>query len=198
MLPIAYLIVAIATVRQTVRGKRFLTHHQSSFFGFFDKKFRSHHTMISIVSFNMRGVIGSILLSLLFLVGTTVSLPAEDLIEELPSFGKTPTPHYSGYLDASKGCDIFTNGPICKIHYWLALAEDDPMNKPVVLWLNGGPGSSSLLGFLQEEGPLLINATGGLMVNPWSWTKLVNLVAIEAPMGVGYSVSLNQLVPFGW
>ena len=76
-----------------------------------------------------------------------------------------------------------------KIHYWLALAEEDPMSKPVVLWLNGGPGSSSLLGFLEEEGPLLMNATGGLMVNPWSWTKLVNLVAIEAPMGVGYSVS---------
>jgi carboxypeptidase C (cathepsin A) len=28
------------------------------------------------------------------------------------------------------------------------------------------------------------------MVNPWSWTKLVNLLVIEAPMGVGYSVSV--------
>jgi len=133
------------------------------------------------------------ILSFLLLIGTALSLPADDLIEELPSFGKTPTQHYSGYLDASKGCDIFTNGPICKIHYWLALAEEDPMNKPVVLWLNGGPGSSSLLGFLEEEGPLLMNATGGLMVNPWSWTKLVNLVAIEAPMGVGYSYCSRQM-----
>jgi hypothetical protein len=38
--------------------------------------------------------------------------------------------------------------------------------------------------------PLLVNATGGFMVNPWSWTKLVNLLVIEAPMGVGYSVSV--------
>lgn len=146
----------------------------------------SDQRIISFINITMKL---SGILSLLLLIGTVVSLPTEDLIEELPSFGKTPTDHYSGYLDASKGCDIFTNGPICKIHYWLALAEEDPMNKPVVLWLNGGPGSSSLLGFLQEEGPLLMNATGGLMVNPWSWTKLVNLVAIEAPMGVGYSVS---------
>jgi carboxypeptidase C (cathepsin A) len=40
--------------------------------------------------------------------------------------------------------------------------------------------------------PLLINATGGFMVNPWSWTKLVNLLVIEAPMGVGYSVSVSS------
>lgn len=57
----------------------------------------------------------------------------------------------------------------------------------VVLWLNGGPGSSSILGFLSEVGPLLINATGGLHMNPWSWTKVANIIALEAPIGVGYS-----------
>ena len=116
-----------------------------------------------------------------------------DLIEYLPSFGKTPTPQFSGYLDGSAGCDTTTNGPICQIHYWLALAETDPASAPVVLWLNGGPGSSSLLGFLTEQGPLLINATGGLMQNPYSWTKYVNLLAIEAPIGVGYSYCSKQL-----
>jgi cathepsin A (carboxypeptidase C) len=124
---------------------------------------------------------------LLLFTPFVAALPSEDLVEELPSFGKTPTPHYSGYLDASKGCDIFTNGPVCNIHYWFAFAADDAVSKPVVLWLNGGPGSSSILGFLQEQGPLLVNATGGFMVNPWSWTNLVNLLVIEAPMGVGYS-----------
>ena len=116
-----------------------------------------------------------------------------DFIDHLPSYGKTPTPQFSGYLDGSAGCDTITNGPICQIHYWLAMAERDPASAPVVLWLNGGPGSSSLLGFLTEEGPLLINATGGLMQNPYSWTKYVNLLAIEAPIGVGYSYCSRQL-----
>jgi carboxypeptidase C (cathepsin A) len=33
----------------------------------------------------------------------------------------------------------------------------------------------------------VIDATGGLMRNPWAWTKVANLVALEAPGGVGYS-----------
>lgn len=117
----------------------------------------------------------------------------DDLVEELPDYGKTPTPHFSGYLDGSDGCDTETNGPLCQIHYWLALAEHDASSAPVVLWLNGGPGSSSLIGFLQEEGPLLINAKGGLMDNPYSWTKYVNLLAIEAPIGVGFSYCSRQI-----
>ena len=55
-----------------------------------------------------------------------------------------------------------------------------------------GPGSPSTLGFLQELGPLLLNATGGLMSNPYSWTKLTNVFVIESPVGVGYSYCSAQ------
>jgi serine carboxypeptidase-like clade I len=114
--------------------------------------------------------------------------PLEDLIEKLPLYGRPPSSQFSGYLDATPGCDTSVNGAYCKIHYWLTLAEtSDWKERPVVLWLNGGPGSSSILGLLQENGSLLINATGGLMQNPWAWTKLINLLVIEAPIGVGYS-----------
>jgi hypothetical protein len=147
----------------------------------------------------------------LCLTPATTAAPLEDRIENLPGYGSPPTPQYSGYLDASEGCDKLKNGPICKIHYWLAMADDEhytnnknsnnnknnnynDASKPTVLWLNGGPGSSSLLGWLQEVGPLLLNATGGLMENPWAWTKAnVNLLAIEAPMGVGFSYCSKQL-----
>jgi len=79
------------------------------------------------------------------------------------------------------------------LHYWFAEAEAaDAKSKPVVLWLNGGPGSSSILGFLQEMGPLLMNATGGLMKNPYAWTKQANLFVLESPGGVGYSYCAAQ------
>lgn len=39
----------------------------------------------------------------------------------------------------------------------------------------------------------MISASGSLMKNPYSWTKYVNLIAIEAPIGVGYSYCSNQI-----
>jgi len=135
----------------------------------------------------------SLVISVLSYASVVLSAPLEDLVDSLPDFGPPPTTQFSGYLDGTAGCDAASNGNFCKIHYWLALAEDDPLDKPVVLWLNGGPGSTSVLGFVQENGPLLLNNDGGLMENPWSWTKLANTFIIESPIGVGYSYCANQL-----
>eukprot|EP00933_Yihiella_yeosuensis_P020108 TRINITY_DN16213_c0_g1_i2.p1 TRINITY_DN16213_c0_g1~~TRINITY_DN16213_c0_g1_i2.p1 ORF type:complete len:540 (-),score=142.44 TRINITY_DN16213_c0_g1_i2:181-1800(-) len=118
------------------------------------------------------------------LVAVPVSLaaPQGDSVLELPGFGRPPAPQYSGFLDAS------AEEPGTKLHYWYAEAEHpDADTFPVVLWLNGGPGSSSIIGMLQEQGPLLMNTTGGLMRNPYAWTKQVNLLILESPGGVGYS-----------
>lgn len=126
------------------------------------------------------------------LVSKAFAAPLEDLIEHLPGYGRPPTPHFSGFLDATAGCDTEANGKGCFLHYWLALADVDALTKPTIMWLNGGPGSSSILGFLTELGPLLLNATGGLMKNPYSWTRVANVFALEAPVGVGYSYCANQ------
>jgi carboxypeptidase C (cathepsin A) len=55
---------------------------------------------------------------------------------------------YSGYLD--------TIDESRKLHYVFVESENNPASDPVVLWLNGGPGCSSLLGFLQEIGSYTI------------------------------------------
>jgi hypothetical protein len=46
-----------------------------------------------------------------------------------------------------------------------------------------GPGSSSILGMLEEVGPLIVNASGGLSVNPYAWTTRANLLVLESPAG---------------
>lgn len=132
----------------------------------------------------------------LFIGYVTAQYPVEsDRISELPLFGKPPSPQWSGYLNATEGCDIASNGNDCQLHYWLALQDDfqgTTPTKPLILWLNGGPGASSIVGFLQELGPLLINATGGLMRNPYAWTTVANVFVLESPVGVGYSYCENQ------
>ena len=112
----------------------------------------------------------------------TVATPDADAVLSLPGYGKLTSPQFSGFLNASAA------EPGTMLHYWFAAAASpDWKNMPVVLWLNGGPGASSLIGMLQEQGPLIIDRAGGLLENPWAWTKLANLVALESPAGVGYS-----------
>lgn len=58
----------------------------------------------------------------------------------------------------------------------------------VVIWLNGGPGCSSLSGFLTENGPFTWEAgTKSPVQNPYSWNNLTNMIWVEQPVGVGYS-----------
>lgn len=81
--------------------------------------------------------------------GGAVVGPAEDAVATLPGYGTPPAPQWSGFLPGDQGGVM--------LHYWFASAEvTDPGSAPVVLWLNGGPGSSSILGMLQEHGPLLV------------------------------------------
>ncbi|KAF8568836.1 hypothetical protein P879_05275 [Paragonimus westermani] len=71
--------------------------------------------------------------------------------------------HFSGYLKGST--ENF------QLHYWFLEAIEKPDQAPLVLWLNGGPGCSSLGGLLTENGPF----------------TFANVLYLEAPAGVGYS-----------
>lgn len=93
------------------------------------------------------------------------------------------TDSYSGLLNitASKS-----------LHYIFTKSENDPANDPVLLWYNGGPGCSSLLGFFQENGPWVINDGGSEIVrNPFPWNRKANVLWLEQPAGVGYSWGEN-------
>lgn len=109
---------------------------------------------------------------------------APDFIESLPGWsGPLPTNQYSGYLNVS--------GTDTHLHYWLVEADNSPADAPVVLWLNGGPGCSSLDGFFYEHGPFEVdpNDYSRLVERDHRWNKDVNMLYIESPVGVGFSYS---------
>ncbi|XP_026429572.1 serine carboxypeptidase-like 26 [Papaver somniferum] len=98
-----------------------------------------------------------------------------------PSSG-TNISHFSGYITVNEdhGRALF---------YWFFEAQTQPSEKPLLLWLNGGPGCSSIgYGAAIELGPLRVNQKGdGLDFNSFSWNKEANLLFVESPVGVGFS-----------
>lgn len=111
----------------------------------------------------------------------------EDLIAKgLP--GQVPAQvsfkQYAGYIvtDAAAGRALF---------YYFVEAQSHPLSKPLTLWLNGGPGCSSVgNGAFEELGPFRPNGTArGLLLNHYSWNKVSNLLFLESPAGVGFSYS---------
>lgn len=56
------------------------------------------------------------------------------------------------YFCCNEGLLDFNTG---NFHYIFFDSQRDPDNDPVVLWLNGGPGCSSLLGMVYENGPFV-------------------------------------------
>jgi len=59
---------------------------------------------------------------------------------------------------------------------------------PLVIWLTGGPGCSSSLALLTENGPCSVEADGAsTKVNPHSWTESAHVLWLDQPANVGYS-----------
>ncbi len=62
---------------------------------------------------------------------------------------------------------------------------------PLLIWLNGGPGASSLLGLFLENGPFRISDddTATITANPYSWNQKAHVIFWDQPVGTGYSYS---------
>ncbi|CAG9461316.1 unnamed protein product [Pedinophyceae sp. YPF-701] len=110
-----------------------------------------------------------------------------DRVTTLPGAGILPFGLYAGYITvhASKHRQIF---------YVLAESKSEPDTKPVTMWMNGGPGCSSIGGGLMSEmGPFFPNEDGiTLRPNPNTWTDLSNMLYAEIPAFVGFSKSDSE------
>ncbi|KAH8107624.1 alpha/beta-hydrolase, partial [Cristinia sonorae] len=72
--------------------------------------------------------------------------------------------------------------------YWLFEAQRDSENAPVILTHGGGPGTSGLMNPLLGQSHCKMLANGSLVSNPNTWAEKYNLLALDHPIGAGFSV----------
>ncbi|OWM88016.1 hypothetical protein CDL15_Pgr016589 [Punica granatum] len=106
-----------------------------------------------------------------------------DRVNNLPGQPSEPSiSQFSGYVTVEPG-----NGRA--LFYWFFEAQSLPSQKPLLLWLNGGPGCSSVgYGAASELGPFRVDTNGtALLFNKYAWNQEANLLFVESPVGVGFS-----------
>lgn len=127
------------------------------------------------------------------LLGSAWSEPSDvterDRVTSLPGAPEKLPTMYSGYLS-------LRDDPRRQMFYTFVLPStlaNTSTDDPIIMWTNGGPGCSGLLGFLAEQGPLrpvsLPHGSVALTHNEWSWTQLRSMLFLEQPLGVGFSFS---------
>uniref|UniRef100_A0A2P2MCW3 Uncharacterized protein MANES_08G061300 n=1 Tax=Rhizophora mucronata TaxID=61149 RepID=A0A2P2MCW3_RHIMU len=111
------------------------------------------------------------------------SLRGYHKIMGLPGQPNVSFQQYAGHITISRE-------PQRALFYYFVEAETDATSKPLVLWLSGGPGCSSVgAGAFIEHGPFKTSRGGTLVKNNYSWNKVANMLYLESPAGVGFSYS---------
>ncbi|KAJ7035925.1 serine carboxypeptidase, partial [Mycena alexandri] len=115
------------------------------------------------------------------------ALPEHSLRLKKPTLCDDSVKQYSGYLDIVQDKHLF---------FWFFESRSSPSSDPLVLWLNGGAGCSSMTGLLFELGPCNINRTEAGTVftsyNPHAWNSHANVIFLDQPVETGYSFSSDK------
>ncbi|XP_048426836.1 serine carboxypeptidase-like 7 [Pyrus x bretschneideri] len=124
-----------------------------------------------------------------FLLLLTNNGASQSIIKNLPGFsGDLPFKLETGYVSVGKFDEL-------QMFYYFVESERSPENDPLLLWITGGPRCSSFYGLVYEIGPIsfqfgdLNKDPLTLVTNPYAWTKLANIIFLDAPAGTGFSYS---------
>ncbi|XP_065311262.1 venom serine carboxypeptidase-like [Dermacentor albipictus] len=92
---------------------------------------------------------------------------------------------YSGFITVDKelGNHLF---------FWFFPASENSESAPVSMWLQGGPGTSSLEGLFVEHGPYFIDENGDPQMRDLTWTRIISMLYIDNPAGTGFSFTESE------
>ncbi|KAK9058164.1 hypothetical protein SSX86_023004 [Deinandra increscens subsp. villosa] len=127
-----------------------------------------------------------LLLFFIFVLGGT-STTSQTIVKTLPGYpGPLPFKLETGYIGVGEDEAV-------QLFYYFVESEGKPEEDPLIIWLAGGPGCGTLRAFFFEIGPMQIqygnymDNVPALQLDPNSWTKVANVIYLDAPTLTGYS-----------
>ncbi|TKY59029.1 Serine carboxypeptidase 50 [Spatholobus suberectus] len=122
-----------------------------------------------------------------FLCPLLVSASSPSASKSTHSFPKEALPTKHGYLPVNPSSTS-------AIFYAFYEAQNStlPLSQtPLLIWLQGGPGCSSMIGNLYELGPWRVTGSLTLQPNPGAWNRIFGLLFLDNPIGTGFSVATS-------
>jgi carboxypeptidase D len=93
---------------------------------------------------------------------------------------------YSGLMPIKEGDDSR------QLFFLFQPAINEP-SKTLTIWMNGGPGCSSLEGFFQENGRFVwMEGDEKPTINQYAWVNLTNVLWVEQPVGTGFTIGIPK------
>jgi len=90
---------------------------------------------------------------------------------------------YAGFVNVNATSDAH-------IFYWLV--ECPQPNRPLLVFLEGGPGASGSQFFFTAQGPLSVSKSGlAKNTNGGAWYEEFNVLTLDQPVGVGFSYAAD-------
>ncbi|KDP21661.1 hypothetical protein JCGZ_03332 [Jatropha curcas] len=109
-------------------------------------------------------------------------------ITSLPGYdGELPFNLESGYVGVENDT--------AQYFYLFAESQRNSAEDPILFWITGGPGCSSLRAFFLSHGPVKLDTDNyswdgslpKLLLNGYAWTKGLSIIYFDGPIGTGYS-----------
>ncbi|KAG5613110.1 hypothetical protein H5410_024391 [Solanum commersonii] len=114
-------------------------------------------------------------------------------VEYLPGWqGRLPFPLETGYVGVGKDEEV-------QLFYYFLESESEPTTDPLLVWLSGGPGCSSVIAIVDEIGPVRFveqvynGSMPSFVLNPHAWTKIANIIFLDQPVNTGFSYATNSV-----
>ncbi|KAA8529059.1 hypothetical protein F0562_033453 [Nyssa sinensis] len=133
-------------------------------------------------------------LKLLLFLSILHSFPPKSSATSTPLFPTGALPTKSGYLTVNS-----TTGSAIFYAFYEAQKPSSSLSQtPLLIWLQGGPGCSSLIGNFYELGPWRVSSPKqnveqlALEPNSGSWNRLFGLLFLDNPIGTGFSIAASD------